>query len=1132
MKNLYSPVERYPFLQQLSLLNQTEKREHHTFALKELLRTQQEAQQLSSDEQQLQAHTSAKETLFHGIIYAYFQEETKKIATANLESENSFEILTMNTHLVDSIIQIAFDFILEDLPILKNTQIEEAQKELDFKQRVLPEKEEKLGILAQHIKDLEDQPEDDARQMQNYYQGIHKNLQEEIEEYHAKITYLQEKLLLFNDWQLDQERILECLVIFARGGYGRGELSFASDLDVGYCLNSQRLNAAELELLKQVIIRIEHLLNRTGIETSHQYFEIDEDLSRFTQPETLHTIPSILESRRLLGSESLMERLKQQFFEILPYESYVLSKLEYYHSAKQPELNRMDLKEEFGGLRSLQIPLWVAAATLGVFPSQTAELLALLIQKNILSPRQTLQLSQALELFYDLRNFVGAAKDFYFDEEAKSEGCHLDDWQANVITDNMEKLYLLKKKRFKGFDEFDRFRLRMVASVQELSELILNRLLDRNIVRTFSNFQATVNLRKQSIIEIRAIEGLPQIPLSLIFNNPVRLLDLFIYIGHSGYNLSNGLKDEMANVLQSLTPEVIEARRSEIREHFTEIMLSPHAANALRTMFEIDDPSSSGKEADTLIGRFIPECNQIRFLLRNLSYHQYTVCDHTLRALQKTHEELEYLKKHYTELFHYLQPKHILALRWGMLFHDIGKIDPKTNHSESGTGIAVTALERIGYEDEELFNLVSLLIFHHMTIVELSRTSTYLDQALQRFFEVADRDLIRMILLFLINISDYSAVSETTAKDTKKLRNFFENTYRAYVEIRMSTDIENPIELINIYLDNQKKELESATRINLLIHHSLNEGMLTAIYEPLSQINPQEYTRLWQVKEELEQYWKFLKMGSLDKKGTDQYTDKLIQGINQYVSDETLLELTADTEKTFNWFFTTFPNRYLLGQSPDMLRQKLIEFTDFADHSIFSTIATPRGKVIGTLIYVHDQPKILNRVAFGMSTQNINIKLAKMNKVIFEDGRLAYCYYFEASGLTNNMMFARTLEETILEGTLPVLTPEPLTSVLFKSKLRLEFMDNDNKGYEIVQKNNRFVRHNRDFRVVRITTKDAPLLYYKITEAFDRVGVSIQQALVTTTGTQVNDYFYVTEDDFNTLKVSKFEEILKLRFLN
>lgn len=1132
MTNLYSPVEIYPFLQKLNLLNQTKLRDQHISALKHLLKSQQEVAQLKCEDRQLHAYFVEKEKIFHDTTIAYFKAQTKEIAEANLQVMNSFEILTRNSHLLDSIILVAFDYLLEDLPVLKSIQVVEAQKESSFKQRVLPEKEEKLLILEKHLQELAGQDGQEAQQMRIYYQDIHQNLKKEIAAYRQKIKDLHEQLDLLEDWELDSQHILECLVIFARGGYGRGELSFASDRDIGYCLNPQRLNTGEFELLKQFIIQLEHLLNQTGIETSHQYFEINEDLSRFTQPEMLHTIPSILESRRLLGSERLMERLKQCFFEILPYESYVLNKLETYHSATHPELNKMDLKEEFGGLRSLQIPLWIAAATLGVFPSQTAEMLALLIEKRILSLRQTLQLSQAIEFFYDIRNFIGAAKEFYFDEEAKSQGCHLEDWQMNVITDNLEKLYLLKKERFQSFDEFDRCRLRMVSDIQELSELILNRLLDRNIVRTFSSFQATVNLGQQRIIEIRAIEGLPEIPLPLIFNNPMMLLDLFVYIGQSGYDLSNQLKDEMANVVKSLTPEVIASYGAKISERFTAIMLSPHAAKALRIMFEIYDPVSTHKETDTLIGRFIPECNQMRFLLRNLNYHQYTVCEHTLRAVENSHKELEHLKKNYIELFHYLQPKHILALKWGVLFHDVGKIDPETKHQESGTGMAVAALERLGYEDEELFNLVSLLIFHHMTFVELSRASTYFDQALQRAFEISDRDLIRMILLFLTNISDYSAVSETTARDTKNLRTFFDEAYRAYIEISISTDIKNPIDLINLYLDNQKKELESATRTNILIHRSLNEGLSTALLKPLAQINAQEHSRLQQVKGELEQYWKYLKMGSLDEKGIEQYTDKLTQSINQCVSKQTLFELTADIEKTFNWFFTTFPNRYLLGQSPGMLRQKLLEFSEFEERSIFSAIVTSRGRMVGTLIYVHDQPKILNRVAYGMSVKNLDIKLAKMNKVSFLDGKIAYCYYFETSGLAQDMLFANALEEVIMEGTLPVLQNETLTQALFQSRLRLDFMESDNKGYEIVQRGDHFVRQSRDFRVVKITTQDAPLVFYKITEAFDRVGVTIQQALVTTTGNQVNDYFYVTEDDCDTLRNSKFEEILKLRFLN
>ena len=189
----------------------------------------------------------------------------------------------------------------------------------------------------------------------------------------------------------------------------------------------------------------------------------------------------------------------------------------------------------------------LSAATFGIFPSQTAEMLALLIQKRIISPRQGYKLCQALEFLYDLRNFSASAKEYHFDDEARESGLSEKDIQSNIINDATERLYLLKKKRFKSIDDFDRYRLQMVNHIQDLSQAILQRLLDRTIVRTFSNFQVVVHLGKRLIVEVNALEGLPQVPISLIFNDPTALLELFEYVGQSEYDLSFELKDEMAD---------------------------------------------------------------------------------------------------------------------------------------------------------------------------------------------------------------------------------------------------------------------------------------------------------------------------------------------------------------------------------------------------------------------------------------------------------------------------------------------------------------------------------------------------------------------------------------------------------
>ena len=149
---------------------------------------------------------------------------------------------------------------------------------------------------------------------------------------------------------------------------------------------------------------------------------------------------------------------------------------------------------------------------------------------------------------------------------------------------------------------------------------------DRTIVRTFSNFQVIVHLGKRLILEVHALEGLPQLPISLIFNDPCALLELFEYVSLSDYDLSFDLKDEMSELIGVLTPEVIKSNRTKIAKHFSTILLAPYASNALSIMFEICGPIDEDNLPNTLIGCFIPETNKMRFLLRNLSVHQHTVC--------------------------------------------------------------------------------------------------------------------------------------------------------------------------------------------------------------------------------------------------------------------------------------------------------------------------------------------------------------------------------------------------------------------------------------------------------------------------------------------------------------------------
>ena len=117
-------------------------------------------------------------------------------------------------------------------------------------------------------------------------------------------------------------------------------------------------------------------------------------------------------------------------------------------------------------------------------------------------------------------------------------------------------------------------------------------------------------------------------------------------------------------------------------------------------------------------------------------------------------------------------------------------------------------------------------------------------------------------------------------------------------------------------------------------------------------------------EDELQLLWRDLKLGSLDKLGTDQTTDKLIRTIRKSISKKTLELLTERHNPMINWFFAAFPNRFLLSSPPDMLAENLSIFNQLDRRAIVNVITNARGKLNGLLIYVHDHHQIHSRIAY------------------------------------------------------------------------------------------------------------------------------------------------------------------------
>ena len=344
--------------------------------------------------------------------------------------------------------------------------------------------------------------------------------------------------------------------------------------------------------------------------------------------------------------------------------------------------------------------------------------------------------------------------------------------------------------------------------------------------------------------------------------------------------------------------------------------------------------------------------------------------------------------------------------------------------------------------------------------------------------------------------------------------------------MRSSGQLNDAMDAINGYLDRKKQDLEFDTRINLLIQQGLQNSIEDALYAPVAHIRPQEYEQLQKGHEELEQHWRLLKMGSLDEKGLSQTTEKLIRTIRQYLSSDTINALINPYRRQLEWFFAAFPNRFLLSSSSAILAQQMMRFENWASEATVSVLTNPRGRPVGLLVFVREAPQIHSRIAYALSRRQINIEGAKMNRIAFADGRSAYCYYLQITVRSSAMIFPRELEHSILYDSPPQLDLDQ-QHFLHNPRLQLEFLEDDEKGYVVQEVDGHFVRMARSYLRVKLTLEDAPLIFYKIANSFDRFEVPVQQSLITTTGFQVNDYFYILHQDLERLRSSGFEEVVK-----
>src|SRR6266567_8839000 len=170
--------------------------------------------------------------------------------------------------------------------------------------------------------------------------------------------------------------------------------------------------------------------------------------------------------------------------------------------------------------------------------------------------------------------------------------------------------------------------------------------------------------------------------------DPEVLLRLFHFIAHHGLKLSTTTEHRIAQVLPSMaaTPP----RGAELWIYFQEILLQPHAADALRAMHAL-----------RFLTLALPELRVIDALVVRDYYHRFTVDEHSFLAIESLHrlrQSPSEWDQRYAELLNELEQPELLYL--SLLLHDVGKGVPSESHVAASLEIAESCLERLELEPE------------------------------------------------------------------------------------------------------------------------------------------------------------------------------------------------------------------------------------------------------------------------------------------------------------------------------------------------------------------------------------------------------------------------------------------------
>ncbi len=516
------------------------------------------------------------------------------------------------------------------------------------------------------------------------------------------------------------------VALVAVGGYGRGELYPASDIDLMLLLkkgepnNIHKFAGALLQFLWDM-----------GLEVGHSVRALKDCVREAKKDITVAT--NLMEARLLTGDPGLFNtmRLKTGPKSVWPSKKFFAAKhreqLQRHHRFDDTAYNlEPNIKEGPGGLRDIQMIGWVAQRHFGVSSLHD------LVDKKFLSAAEYRELQHGQALLARVRCGL-----HYLAE-------HRED---RLLFDHQRALALQFGYRDRpdglAVEQFMKEYYRCVKDLALLNEILLQHFQEAVLkLRRFG--------RKRINARFEARAGFLDVTDDKLFEQrPETVLELFLILQQ--HPKLKGARAHTIRLLRASLPRIdAKFRRDEVcKELFMDILRQPRGVtHVLRRM-----------NAYGVLGAYIPAFGKIVGQMQHDLFHVYTVDEHILFVLRNlrrfTVPEFRDEFPLASTLIHQLARPERLYL--AALFHDIAK-GRGGDHSELGEDDARAFCKQHGLSDYDT-NFVCWLVRYHLLMSNVAQRQDIFDPEVVTDFASRIGDREHLDCLYLLTVADMRGTS-------------------------------------------------------------------------------------------------------------------------------------------------------------------------------------------------------------------------------------------------------------------------------------------------------------------------------------------------------------------------------------